>query len=326
MYMDNFSLKNILYQNPQIIVTVLEYLNAHHINLVENKRIQFGLPENHSGRSHCIFLDKYLTHKDYPNGISEDFISMVARLKNISYDMSCNLIMMFNNGQSLFFNKNDDDSSNWDKPLGEYDISLLDNYNKVISELFLKDGIPPSTQNKFGIRYSELYNRILIPIFQKGKLVGLFGRYNEKNITNENIPKYFPILPYLKGKVLFPYDINSPYVRQSKWCFLVESEKTPMLCDKWGWRNIFALGGNVVKQPQIDLLKELGVEKIILSLDKGLEAGFIEFSAIRLKEQGFNVYYIDVDKIPYLPDKECVFDLNNKELIKKTIQEYLKEV
>lgn len=324
--MDAKYLKILLAKNPYTIAEILSTFKAHNIHIIEGKRIQFGLSDNRSSRSHCIFLDQFLTHKDYPNAITEDFIQMVARLKGMKYNQAINLILLYTNGGMKNVELKDIDVEIKDVPLTEYNDKVLDLYPKVISELFLKDGITPTTQKDFGIRFSNDYNRILIPIFQKGKFVGLFGRWNEKNFDEEFVPKYLPILPYQKGKVLFPYDLNSEYVKKTKTVFLVESEKTPMLTYKWNIRNIFALGGNCVKDGQIDLLKELGVERIILCLDKGLEKGHIEFASIRLKEYGFKVYYIDVESIDYLPNKECVFDLNDKELVCETIKKYIKEV
>lgn len=323
--MTGAELKILLSNNASVISEILTGLQAHHIHIIEGKRIQFAFPENRGNRTHCIFLDKYLLHKDYPNGITEDFIQMVARLKNTSYQMAINYILLYTNGGMNSVDINDFKAEYVDKPLTTYNQELLDIYPKTISELFLKDGIPPTVQMKFGIRYSEDYNRILIPIFQKGEFVGLFGRWNAKEFDAHCIPKYLPILPYLKGKVLFPYDINSKYVKESKTVFLVESEKTPMLTYKWGIRNIFALGGNCVKDPQIELLKELGVEKIILCLDKGLEKDSVDFTILRLKENGFKVYNVEADSIPYLPDKECLFDLNDMDLICETLRKYIKE-
>ncbi|MGL4425990.1 MAG: hypothetical protein ACRCZ0_07010 [Cetobacterium sp.] len=325
--MNSKELKMLLVNNSSVIVEVLNILGAHHISVVEGKRIQFGMNDNKSGRAHCIFLDLFLTHKDYPNSITEDFIQMVARIKGNSYVSATNFILLFVTGNVCASIDGGDNGYTYkDTPLEEYDDSILETYPRIISELFMNDGIPPSVQSKFGIRFSDSYNRVLIPIHQKGKFVGLFGRWNEKDVDNEFIAKYFPILPYQKGKVLFPYDINSEHVAKSKFCYLVESEKSPMLAYKWGWRNVFALGGNVVKSHQIDLLKELGVEKIVLALDKGLGEGFVEFSAIRLKECGFDVYYIDVENIPHLPDKDSVFDLDNKDLISQTIKDYIRRV
>lgn len=325
--MSSKELKMLLANNSSIIVEVLNILGAHHITVVDGKRIQFGMSENKSGRAHCIFLDNFLTHKDYPSEITEDFIQMVSRIKNTSYVSASNFILLFVTGNvSSSLNYGGFENTYKDRPLEEYDISILETYPKIISELFMNSGIPPSVQSVFGIRFSDSYNRVLIPIYQKGKLVGLFGRWNEREVDNEFIPKYFPILPYQKGKVLFPFDLNGEYIKKTKFCYLVESEKSPMLAYKWGWRNILALGGNAVKTHQIELLKELGVEKIILALDKGLGNGFVEFSATRLKEHGFDVYYIDVENIPYLPDKDSVFDLNDKYLIEKTIKNYIRRV
>lgn len=324
--MNSKELKMLLANNSSIIEDVLSSLGAHHITIVEGKRVQFGMGDNRSGRAHCVFLDQFMTHKDYPNGITEDFIQMVARIKNIAYNMALNYILLFVTGDIKSSGDMNCINNYSDTPLEEYDISILETYPKIISELFMKDGIPPSVQSVFNIRFSDNYNRILIPIFQKGKFVGLFGRWNEKNVDNEFIPKYFPILPYQKGKVLFPYDLNAEHVKRAGFCYLVESEKTPMLAYKWGWRNILALGGNAIKSHQIDLLKELGINKVIVCLDKGLGEGFVEFTSIRLKEYGFDVYYIDVENIPYLPDKDSIFDLNDKDLIQETVKKYIRRV
>lgn len=325
--MDIDYLKILLSKNPSIIVQVLNLFNAHHINVVNNRRVQFGFPENRSGRSHCIFLDQNLLHKDYPNAITEDFIKMVARLKNIRYREAMNIIMLFlNNGMENISVNCDCVQHYEDKPLTVYDKSILDRYPQAISELFIKDGITPSTQIKFGIRFSSHHNRILIPIFQNDNFVGLFGRWNEKNFDEEFVAKYFPILPYQKGKILFPFDMNKDVIKRDKFVYLVESEKTPMLVDKWGFKNILALGGNCVKEHQVEMLKKLGVERVILALDKGLDGEYIEYSSSRLKEQGFDVYYIDANNIDYLPDKESVFDLNDKDLIISTIRKYIRKV
>lgn len=323
--MSSKELKMLLYNNSNIIVEILQSIGAHHITVVEGKRVQFGMSDNKSGRAHCIFLDKFMTHKDYPNAITEDFIQMIARLKNIDYVVASNYIQLFITGDIKISNCEYVDTYK-DTPLSKYDCSILNTYPRVISELFMNDGIPPSIQSLFGIRFSDLYNRVLIPIFQKGDLVGIFGRWNEKNVDNEFIPKYFPILPYQKGKVLYPFDINGEHIKKTGFCYLVESEKTPMLAYKYGWKNILALGGNAIKSHQIELLKELGVKRVIISLDKGLGLGFIEFSAMRLKEYGFDVYYIDVENIPYLPDKDCVFDLDDKDMIEETIKKYIRKV
>lgn len=319
-------LKVILANNSNIICDILNDLKAHHIHVVEGRRIQFGMPENRGNRAHCIFLDEHLTHKDYPNNIGEDFIQMIARLKNTTYSMAMNLILLYTNGGMKEVDCDSFSQETVQKSLISYNKAILDIYPKTISELFLEDGITADAQERFGIRYSDDYNRILIPIFQKNEFVGLFGRWNEKIFDKECIPKYLPILPYQKGKVLFPYDLNSKYVKMYKSVYLVESEKTPMLTYKWGIRNIFALGGNCIKDFQLELLKELEVEDVILCLDKGLEQDVRDFALIRLKENGFNVSYVDSDAIDYLPNKECVFDLNDKELICETVKKYRKVV
>lgn len=322
--MNKTMLKTLLLNNPQIIIAIIESMGGHTISPKEN-RIHFGLPENSGGRSHCIFLDNNLLHVDYPNSRTECVLTMISRIKKIPMESLSGYISLFTN-QNVNFCKVNYDYQTEDKPLETYDKSIVDTFPKRISELFLKDGIPPSVQMDFNIRFSEEHNRVLIPIYQKGELVGIFGRYNQKVPDNEYVAKYLPILPYQKGKVLFPYDMNSKYVKRKKFCYLVESEKTTMVMYKYGWRNVFALGGNCVKTHQIELLKELGVTKIILALDKGLDKGHIEFVGMRLKECGFDVYYVDVESMDYLPNTDCVFDLKSKKEIEDSIRKYTRRI
>ena len=70
---------------------------------------------------------------------------------------------------------------------------ILDSFTPTISDLFIKDNINMATQIVFDIRYDDVTNRILIPIYQFNTLVGLIGRLNKENldyiVNNTSIKK-----------------------------------------------------------------------------------------------------------------------------------------
>ena len=65
------------------------------------------------------------------------------------------------------------------------------------NDLFLKDGIDLTTQQKFCIGYDWNSNRIIIPEFSfEGELIGITGRYNGQDYEEWNEPKYYPIIEF----------------------------------------------------------------------------------------------------------------------------------
>ena len=125
-------------------------------------------------------------------------------------------------------------------------------------------GIPEENLTKHSIGYDPLINRIVIPLWWDGDLIG----WQTRRIEDDGTAKYMTSHLCKKSRILYNWsevDNESRYV-------LVESPltvvaKTHLIED--GYRFISTLGANV-SQPQLDLLSELG--EVVIWLDND-EAG-----------------------------------------------------
>ena len=201
-----------------------------------------------------------------------------------------------------------------------YNKEDLEKYPLIISELFLKDNIDLDSQSYWGIRYDRRTKRIIIPVYQDDELVGAIGRRNTVLVQHyEN--KYMPILPYSKSLVLFGYDEYKEKIQQSKKVMLVESEKS--VIKMWQMKSklpTLALGSHSISRYQIDRLKLLGAEKIIIALDKSLDYDKGLFPNIeKLKRYGNfkEICYLDVNNVSnsHLKEKECICDKSPEDIM-----------
>lgn len=209
-----------------------------------------------------------------------------------------------------------------------YDKSLLNKYPKVISDLFLKDGIDKDTQKFFDIRYDYRTRRVIIPVYFNNELVGAIGRRNT-TLLQEYENKYLPLLTYQKALIFFGYDIYYDLIQKTKTVLIVESEKS--VIKMWQMNSklpTLALGSSSLSRNQIELLKLLQVNTVIFALDKSLEYSSALIPNIqKLKKYGkeCTIKYIDVNNIPdnLLGDKESICD-RTKEEITEIFTNYLK--
>lgn len=195
------------------------------------------------------------------------------------------------------------------KELLEYPKRLLDLYPVSISELFLRDNIRENTQILFDIRYDKETDRILIPVIFKDKLVGIIGRYNNKEVPKRT-PKYYPILSYPKSEVLFGYDLCKDTIKEKGSVILVESEKSVMKSTQIGLYNTLAVGGSNVSNSQIELLKELDVKRVFVCFDSDKEKELLLKQIYKwFKDINFDVYFTD-NNTKLINEKSCMFDMN----------------
>ena len=165
--------------------------------------------------------------------------------------------------------------------LKEYDEEVLNNFNHLYHHTWIEDNITRETMIKFGIRYDILNNRIIIPHYNiEKKLIGIRCR----NLNEEEVATGRKYMPITINKILYNYPthanlfglhINKEAIKKYKRVIIVESEKAVMqLYSFYGTECIaVACSGSFISLYQIQLLKSLGVETVILALDK-------EFSVI----------------------------------------------
>lgn len=305
-------LKLYLKENPDKIQRILEYYNYHSITINNNEiRCAKIGGDNPSG---CrIKLNDNLSATDFTTSYNGDIIGLIKQHTDLSYKEIINTIKTITNKKVNGHHKKEvgifDDFFN-DIYLPQqdendeiiYDPSILDQYSKHKWNLrFLNDGILPCSQYKFHVGYDKYSNRITIPWFnENGELIGIISRIDNDIPTNY---KYIPLIPFPKHKYLYGLYQNKEYIKESKEVYIFESEKSVMLGHTLGYRNFLALGGNNVSELQVEQMLKLGVNKIILCLDDGLDVSVIKRDIQTIKSM---LFMRDV-KIGVILDKKNKF-------------------
>lgn len=175
---------------------------------------------------------------------------------------------------------------------------ILKEYESYPNVKFYKDGISFDTQAKFRIGYDCFTKRISIPWFNTmGELIGIMGRLNKDELEDGEL-KYLPIIPFKKESVLYGYDVNYANILQKDMCIITEAEKGVMQLDSMGCQIGLGLGGNSITDIRANLIKGMGVSKIILALDEGLDIDVVKADCAKIKVS--NGFYSN--KVGYIHD------------------------
>lgn len=289
-------LKLYLKENPDKIKRILEYYNYHSIT-INNNEIRFAKIDGNNPSGCRIKLNDNLSATDFTTSYNGDLVGLIATHTDLSYKEIINTIKTITNKKVNGHHKKevgifDDFFNDIYLPQQEdedeiiYDPSILDQYSKYKWNMrFLKDGILPCSQYKFGIGFDEESNRIAIPWRDSdGNIIGIIGRIDSDEPTNY---KYLPLLPFPKHKYLYGLYENKKYIMESKEIYIFESEKSVMLGHTLGYKNFVSLGGNNVSELQVEQILKLGVNKIIIALDEGLDVSVIKRDIQTIKSMLF---------------------------------------
>ena len=161
--------------------------------------------------------------------------------------------------------------------LQEFDIRPLNTLQNIYSQEWIDDHISIETMIKYNIQYDCRQQQIVIPHYdEKGRLIGVRGR----NLNEEYADLYGKYLPYrdFYGEQynhplslnMFGIDKNMEAIKRSKKIMIVEGEKSCMQCDSYFRDDNFtvALCGKNLSNWQINKIIDLGVEEVIIALDK----------------------------------------------------------
>lgn len=198
--------------------------------------------------------------------------------------------------------------------LNVYDDKVLNNFELLYHQNWIDDNISIKVMKEFGIRFDIMENRIIIPHYDiDGKLIGIRCRnFNEHKI--EEGKKYMPIVfnkqlyNYPTSLNLFGLYQNKENIKKYKKIILVESEKAVMQHKSYFENSVcVACSGSALSKFQIELLHKIGVETIILALDK-------EYDEINTPEEELyrkKIKKMFIDKlIPYF-NLEIIWDCEN---------------
>jgi DNA primase len=197
---------------------------------------------------------------------------------------------------------NDDSEDNSPvKPISE---KILSYYLPFGNKMFEEDNISLEVQREFEVGYCCQSNYITIPIRDSlGVLVGVKGRYF--GVPDEYHSKYTYIERCNKGKILYGYWQNKGYIKNSKYIYIVESEKAVQQLATMDVRCCVSTGGKTISRYQVEEITRTGCTPV-LALDKDVDEEELENIASMFMA-GVSVYAI-IDKDNILDEKESPSD------------------
>lgn len=284
--MDAQSLKEQL--SPNDIITLLNELGAEPYE--QNGQI-IARTVCHNGHSHKLYYysDTQMFHC-YTNCGSFDIFELIQKESGREFLESFSYIKnYFGYENSLtdhdyndiidltFFNK-------FNKvihyePLKTLSEKVLNRYSDNYHISWIKEGIMPSTMKKFDIKMSTIDQQIVIPHRdENGNLVGVRARNLNREVVDKGM-KYAPVkqgssfLNHPTGATLYGLYENKKNIESVKKVVLFESEKSVLQLDSFyhGYGIGVCMSGSSFSDRQLDLIKNLDIDEVIIAVDKEFE-------------------------------------------------------
>lgn len=217
--------------------------------------------------------------KDYERNLSYDLINYIIKAKDVEFKDVMNTIKQELHLDSIYNYKrkvglfgglyNKLSRSNSEIDVATYSEEVLIPYGNTPNTLWLSDGISLSTQQKWGVGYDVQSQRITLPIrTSTGEIMAVKGRCNYE--PEEFEPKYLYLIQGPMSQTLFGYSENYSSLYESD-VIVVESEKSVLKLDSWGYNNVVALGSNSLSPAQAKLIMSLNPKSVTFMLDKTLD-------------------------------------------------------
>lgn len=268
-----------LLEQPESIEHILDTFGFDKIR-INQKEIRCAFEQGMNPTAVVIRLqdNDNLFVKDYERNLSLDFINYLVKSKNISFKDVMNAIKQELHLESIYnykrrvglFNGIYDNISrpNSETSVTTYPEEILKQYGNIPNMLWLKDGISLETQRKWNVGYDVPSQRITLPIrTSTGEIMCIKGRLNGNPAEFE--PKYLYLVNGPMSQTLFGYSENYSSLYESD-VWIVESEKSVLKLDSWGYNNVVALGSNSLSSTQVKLLLSLNPKSVTFLLDKSL--------------------------------------------------------
>ena len=281
-------LKQMLLERPDAICNILEQFDFHNIVILgSGHEIRFGRSSESKKNAISIRIrdNDWLTVKDFSKAVSLDIFSYIAQEKNVElkdvfaavkkelgidnyYDLDRETKRTVFGG---FFNKIGKNRKYEQTVISE---EILDEYEKVPAQRFIRDGISIKTQKKFGIGYDKESQRITIPLRnQFGELLGIKGRANWE--VDDEEPKYLFLHKCMMSQILYGYYENYSHMYGGD-VIVCEAEKAVLQADSMGYHNVVGIGGSSISTAQAKLIVGMMPKRIILCMDEGVNMEVIQ--------------------------------------------------
>ena len=314
-------IKEKLLEQPETIEHILSTFGFEKIR-INNKELRCAFEEGMNPTAIVIRLqnNENLFVKDYERNLSLDFINYLVKSKDIPFKDVMNVIKQELHLDSIYNYKrksglfggiyNNINRSNGEISVTTYPEDILKQYGDTPNLLWLKDGISLSTQRKWNIGYDVASQRITMPIrTSTGEIMAIKGRLN--GTPEEFEPKYLYIENGPMSQTLFGYSENYSSLYENE-ILVVESEKSVLKLDSWGYNNVVALGSNSLSTTQAKLLISLNPKRVIFLLDKNLSLENTKRNADLLKTfctmRQLEICYWDWEDNITLEDKSAPCD------------------
>lgn len=267
-----------LLEQPESIINILENFDCHKAR-INGKEIRCAREEGVNPTAVVIRLvnNENLLVKDYELNIVLDLINYLIKIKKyefkdvmnaIKQELHLESIYNYKRKRGLFGGIYNNISRNGEISVTTYPEEILKQYGNTPNTLWLKDGISLSTQRKWGVGYDVISQRITLPIrTSTGEIIAIKGRLNGE--PEEFEPKYLYIVNGPMSQTLFGYSENYSSLYENE-IIIVESEKSVLKLDSWGYNNVVALGSNSLSITQAKLIMSLNPKCVTFMLDKTL--------------------------------------------------------
>lgn len=284
--MDAQSLKEQL--SPNDIITLLTQLGAEPYE--QNGQI-IARAICHNGHSHKMYYydDTKMIHC-YTNCGSMDIFELIQKLKNIEFSEAFKYIKDYFGYEDELIEYNYDDIIDlsffnkfnkviYYEPLKTLSDSVLNRYDDKYHISWVKEGIMPSTMKKFDIKMSIENKQIIIPHRNEdGYIVGVRARNLDPLLVDKGL-KYTPVkqknvfLNHPTGATLYGLYENMDNIMSTKKLVLFESEKSVLQLDSFynGHGIGVCMSGSAFSDRQLNLIKNLPIEEVIIAVDKEFE-------------------------------------------------------
>lgn len=246
----------------------------------------------HDG-SHKLYYnkDKKYFHCFTECSSSFDIFELIQKIKNIDFSEAFRYVRDYFGYQQegltdrdyndiidlTFFNKFNEVIHY--EPLKTLSEKVLNVYSDNYHISWIKEGIMPSTMKKFDIKMSTIDQQIVIPHRdENGNLVGVRARNLNREVVDKGM-KYAPVkqgssfLNHPTGATLYGLYENKENIESVKKVVLFESEKSVLQLDSFyhGYGIGVCMSGSSFSDRQLDLIKNLDIDEVIIAVDKEFE-------------------------------------------------------
>ena len=318
--------KEKLLEQPESIINILETFDCHKAR-INGREIRCAREENSNPTAVVIRIvnNENLLVKDYELNTVLDLINYLIKIKSASFkdvmnaikqELHLDSIYNYKKKSSLFGGIYDHiNRSNGEISVTTYPEEILEQYGNTTNTLWLQDGISLNTQRKWGVGYDVLSQRITLPIrTSTGEIMSIKGRLNGE--PGEFEPKYLYLVQGPMSQTLFGYSENYSSLYENN-ILVVESEKSVLKLDSWGYNNVVALGSNSLSTTQCKLLMSLNPKSVTFMLDKSLPLENTKRNADLLKTfctmRQLNISYWNWEDNLTLDDKSAPCDDTKEE-------------